>query len=289
MSSLVHLTRTCQFSAAHRYRRLEWSDEENRRIFGKCSNPNGHGHDYTCEVTVAGELDSRTGMVLNITELKSAMNRVIVAPCDGKFINLDHPAFVEMIPTSENLVLNFREQLYSAVAPTQLRSIRLSESRDFWIEWKAQVSGMLLTRTYDFCAGHRLWLSSLSADENKRLYGKCENPHGHGHNYLLEVTLRGAPDPQTGMVVNFDELDPVVAREVVERYDHKFLNSDVEDFADCVPTSENMCRVIWQRLDSALTASGVKAQLHRVGLRETPKNFFEYFGDNGDTGQGNRS
>jgi 6-pyruvoyltetrahydropterin/6-carboxytetrahydropterin synthase len=133
-----------------------------------------------------------------------------------------------------------------------------------------------LTRRYRFAASHRLHRPNFSEDENQRIYGKCSNPHGHGHNYSLEVTVSGAVDPATGMVANLGELDPFVEREVVEAFDHKYLNEEVREFAEDVPTAENICREIYRRLEPFPAV-----RLERVRLEETSKNSFEFDGEVG--------
>jgi 6-pyruvoyltetrahydropterin/6-carboxytetrahydropterin synthase len=127
-----------------------------------------------------------------------------------------------------------------------------------------------LTRRYRFAASHRLYTAKLSEAENKRVYGKCSNPYGHGHNYLLEVTVTGPVHPATGMIANLGQLDPFVQREVIEPFDQKFLNEEVAEFREQVATTENVCREIFRRLKSFPLA-----QLQRVRVEETSKNSFE--------------
>jgi 6-pyruvoyltetrahydropterin/6-carboxytetrahydropterin synthase len=130
-----------------------------------------------------------------------------------------------------------------------------------------------LTRRYRFSAAHRLHNDLLSAEENARLYGKCNNPYGHGHNYVLEVTVRGEIDAATGMVMDIGKLDGLVSREVIERFDHTHLNLDVEEFAHRVPTTENLCLEIAGRLRKEIEPG---RKLQKVRLEETDSNFFEY-------------
>jgi 6-pyruvoyltetrahydropterin/6-carboxytetrahydropterin synthase len=127
-----------------------------------------------------------------------------------------------------------------------------------------------LTRRYKFPASHRLHSEQLSAAENQAAYGKCNNPHGHGHNYALEVTVSGQVDPQTGMVCNLADLDGFVQREIVELYDHADLNS-LPVFADRVPTSENLCLEIYNTLKQNFSFAAVE----KVRMEETRKNSFE--------------
>ena len=130
-----------------------------------------------------------------------------------------------------------------------------------------------LTRRYIFSASHRLHSDELSDSENLATYGKCNNPYGHGHNYALEVTVSGQVNPQTGMVCNLVELDDVVRREVLDRFDHENLNVR-QEFAAAVPTTENLSEVIFNILKQSFTA----AHLDKVRLEETMMNSFEYSG-----------
>jgi 6-pyruvoyltetrahydropterin/6-carboxytetrahydropterin synthase len=133
---------------------------------------------------------------------------------------------------------------------------------------------ILLTRRYRFAASHRLYSSAFGEAENKRLYGKCGNPYGHGHNYILEVTLSGPVDPETGMVANLSELDPFVEREVIDPFDQKYLNEQVSEFRDSVPTTENVCREIYRRLKKFPAA-----RVEKVRIQETSNNSFEFTHD----------
>jgi len=128
---------------------------------------------------------------------------------------------------------------------------------------------------YEFCAAHRLHNAGLSEEENRALFGRCSNPGGHGHNYLLEVTVGGEPDPETGFVFDLALLDRVVEGEVVERYDHRHLNLDLEEYRDLIPTSENVVAAIGRRLTAALPPGA----LRRVVLRETERNIFTWEGE----------
>jgi 6-pyruvoyltetrahydropterin/6-carboxytetrahydropterin synthase len=132
-----------------------------------------------------------------------------------------------------------------------------------------------LGRRYRFSASHRLHSAHLTEEENCRIFGKCNNPFGHGHNYVVEVSLSGDVDPATGMIANLADLDDFVRRQVLEDFDHKSLNEDVPAFRDTVPTTENLCIEIFQRLKLF-----PKAKLERVRIEETGKNSFEYAGEN---------
>src|SRR5205807_8599035 len=105
-----------------------------------------------------------------------------------------------------------------------------------------------LTRRYRFAASHRLHNAQFAEEENKRLYGKCNNPYGHGHNYVVEVAVSGLVDPATGMIANLTDLDSFVEREVIEPFDHTYLNEEISEFRERVATTENICIEIFNRL-----------------------------------------
>src|ERR1035441_4051262 len=129
-------------------------------------------------------------------------------------------------------------------------------------------------RRYTVSASHRLHSEALSAEENWATYGKCNNPHGHGHNYVVEVLVAGAVDAETGMVINMAALDDVVRSRVVDRFDHANLNLDPL-FVNRVPTTENLCKAVFALLKNALPAG----ELERVRVEETDNNFFECDGE----------
>ena len=132
-----------------------------------------------------------------------------------------------------------------------------------------------LTKVYEFSAAHRLHSHALSDEENREIFGKCNNPAGHGHNYILEVTVKGDVDERTGLVAGLDFLDEVVQKQVYTRFDYKHLNIDAPEFEILNPTSENFVKVLWDVLEPNLRP----VALHRLRLRETPKNHFDYYGE----------
>jgi 6-pyruvoyltetrahydropterin/6-carboxytetrahydropterin synthase len=130
-----------------------------------------------------------------------------------------------------------------------------------------------LSRRYHMSASHRLHSDSFTEQENREIYGKCNNPYGHGHNYIIEVTVSGQVDQETGMICNLADLDQCVQKEVIGRFDHTNLNK-AECFSNQVPTTENLCRTIYALLSDRFTG----ARLERVRIEETSNNFFEYGG-----------
>jgi 6-pyruvoyltetrahydropterin/6-carboxytetrahydropterin synthase len=136
---------------------------------------------------------------------------------------------------------------------------------------------MLVTKRVEFSASHVCRNPALSDRENQELFGAAANPHGHGHNYAIEVTMEGTPDPVTGMVIDLKKLKEIVNREVVDLYDHRFLNYEVPPFDRIVPTPENIAIDIWRRLEPHLANDG--GRLHAVRVYETTDLYVDYFGD----------
>ena len=132
-----------------------------------------------------------------------------------------------------------------------------------------------VTRRAEFAASHYYHNPEFSAEENRRIFGKCNNPHGHGHNYTVEVTVGGDVDATTGMVMDLKELKKLLEKEVLELMDHRFLNKEVPVFSTTVPTTENIAMEIWKLLAPKLALG----KLHRIRLYETPDLFVDYFGE----------
>src|SRR5215212_4581476 len=265
VSRMVYATRRFEFSAAHRYWNAGWSREENERVFEKCTSPNGHGHNYTLDVTVKGQPDPITGMIMNMTELKALVGEVLEI-FDHKHLNEDTPYFKQRIPTTENIV----RVLWGLIAPqlpegAALARLRLYEMSDLWAEYDgAEEAGF--SRSYVFSAAHRLHTPALSEAENLALYGKCNNPNGHGHNYTLEVTVQGDIDEATGMVIDLVAMDRIV-HDILDQLDHKHLDREVADFADRASTAENIVISLWDAL-----APRFDGRLAHLKLWETKKN-----------------
>ena len=281
------ITRRASFSASHLYRLPELSEEENQRRFGPCSLPPGHGHNYELIVAMGGPLDG-DGMVLNLSDVKHAIRREVTAQLDFRFLNEAWPEFdlqspAGRLPTTEALALAIRDRL----APhLPVMGIRLYEHPDLWADVLSgpaidPMEAFLSIRTH-FAAAHRLARPELSQSENEAIYGKCARPHGHGHNYLLEVSVRGPIDPRTGMVCDLAALQQLVEDRVVEPFDHTFLNKDVEHFASCVPTAENIALHIADLLAEPIARLG--ARLHKVRLQESPNNAAEVFAETAQLG-----
>ncbi len=268
---MVYATRRFEFSASHRYWRDDWSTEQNERVFGKCTSRYGHGHNYTLDVTITGQVDPITGMIMNMADLKALVNEVLEA-FDHKHLNEDTPYFKEQIPTTENIVRVLWQliapRLPEGVVPARLR---LYEMADLWAEYDGTAETRF-SRSYGFSAAHRLHAPALSPDENVAIYGKCNNPNGHGHNYTLEVTVSGPVDATTGMVVDLLALDRNV-RSLLDQLDHTHLDQEVSAFQSRPSTAENIVVYLWDAL-----APRLMGRLVHLRLWETKKNIFEYAG-----------
>ena len=155
--------------------------------------------------------------------------------------------------------------------------LRLYETDKLWADVLGDSMEAFLTIRTHFAAAHRLARPELSFEENTAIYGKCARPHGHGHNYLLDITVRGAIDPRTGMVCDLSALQSAVDELVVEPFDHTFLNKDVEHFSNTVPTAENIALHIADLLQAPVAALG--ASLHKIRLQESPNNAAEVFAE----------
>src|SRR5580658_4034725 len=140
---------------------------------------------------------------------------------------------------------------------------------------------ILLTRRATFSASHYYWNPAWSEERNRAVFGRCANRNGHGHNYTLEVTVTGNVDPVSGFVVDLKWLKDVMEREVLDVYDHRHLNLEVPEFADVIPTTENIASAAWKRLEGVVAAAG-GAKLSRVRVYETDDIFADYRGESGE-------
>ena len=170
-------------------------------------------------------------------------------------------------------------QVWKSLTPylqnADLHLVHLYEESTLSAEYYGKDQMVYLTKVYEFSASHRLHSPALTDEENKAVFGKCNNPYGHGHNYVLEVTIKGEVNPRTGMVADIDLLDRVIEKQVFSRFDHRHLNLDTTEFERVNPTSENFVRVLWEIVEPHLKP----VALHRLRLQETPKSYFDYYGD----------
>ncbi len=265
------INRRAQFSASHRYWLPELSEAENQQRFGACSRAPGHGHNYVLYVSMPGQLDEY-GMVLNLSDVKHVIRQEVTGQLDFSYLNDVWPEFAATLPTTENMA----RVIWQRLAPhLPLARITLYEHPELWAEYLGNDMEAYLTTSTHFSAAHRLAKESLSFEENCEIYGKCARPHGHGHNYHLEVTIRGQIDERTGMIADLGALQQLIDDLVVEPFDHTFLNKDVAYFAEVVPTAENIAVHIRDLLAGPVRDLG--AELYRIKLVESPNNSAEVY------------
>lgn len=222
------------------------------------------------QATVAGEPDPRTGFLCNIKVIDDLLRDRAV------------PAALEMVralgpdATPERFLHAAWEHLATErpAGPTLTR-LRLFTTPYLYYTFRRENPEVIqLTEQFEFSAAHRLHCPTLTPQENRQLFGKCNNPRGHGHNYVVEVTVAGAADDAAGQVCSRERLERVVKERVIDRFDHKHLNEDTEEFRDLNPTVENIARVVWGLLADHVAP----ARLARVRVYETPKTWADYRG-----------
>jgi 6-pyruvoyltetrahydropterin/6-carboxytetrahydropterin synthase len=263
------INRRAEFSASHRYWFPEQSELSNFEQFGACARFPGHGHNYELYVSMLGEIDLH-GMVLNLSDVKHVIKREITGQLDFSHLNDAWPEFKDSLPTTENIA----RLIWHRLAPhLPLVNIRLYEHPRLWADYKGAGMQAYLTVGTHFSAAHRLALPDLSFEENSEIYGKCARPNGHGHNYHMEVTVKGEVDARTGMLVDLVKLHKVIEDVVIEPLDHTFLNKDIPHFETVVPTAENIAVYAARLLKGPIQALG--ATIERVKLIESPNNSCE--------------
>ncbi len=272
------ITRRACFSASHRYWLPELSSTENLESFGLCATSPGHGHNYELIVSMNGGLDAN-GMVLNLSEVKHAISKEVTSQLDFQFLNEAWPEFdiskpQGCLPTTEALVLIIWNRLKTYLP---LVGIRLYEQAALWADYLGNEMETFITIRTHFAAAHRLAREELSPEENTLIYGKCARPHGHGHNYLVDITVRGSVNKRTGMVCDLSALQKLVNELIVEPFDHTFLNKDINHFRTCVPTAENIALHISDILTQPIKELG--ANLHKIRLQESPNNAAEVYAE----------
>jgi 6-pyruvoyltetrahydropterin/6-carboxytetrahydropterin synthase len=269
---MLYLSRKVYFSSTRTYRRPEWSDEKNQAEFGRYSSKHGFGNRFDLEIMVRGKLNVDSGIVVNTTDIKHIVNDFLDEELEGKYLNKEHPYFSKVNPSTENIGNYIFDSLKDKFEGCELYRIRLYENSHLSIE--RMLGGMTyLTRKYHFCSAHRLHSKNLSDKENIEIFGKCNNLYGHGHNYYVDVQVIGTPDPETGLLMKLSDLDTIVEREIINKFDHKHLNLDTEEFRDLNPTSEVLAMVIFNLLKPYIH------NLYKIGVWETENNYFEFLGE----------
>lgn len=277
MSEICTISRRVTFAASYRYWLPELSEAENWQRFGIAAR--APGSTFTLWVQVRGPVD-RYGMVANLsTTIKRTLQREVLQPLHGAYLNEVWPEFATTLPSSEFLAIALWRRLAPCWAEQHLSlsQIQLSPDSSLSVDYRGQAMEADLTIHTHFSAAHRLSLPSLTLQQNSEIYGKCARPSGHGHNYQLWVTVRGLIDPRTGMVIELNQLHELVDREIIDHLDHTFLNEDISAFGAIVPTAENIAIYIRDRLLQPIQSLGV--QLVKIRLDETDNNSCEVYVD----------
>ncbi len=247
----VLLNKRIEFAAAHRYIRTEWDEAKNRATFGRCYNPPAHGHNYLLEVTVSGEIDPKTGMVVNLFDLKRVLLAVL-EEFDHKNLNLDMPYFTDRIPTSEN----FAHVLWSKLASQRdigtLHTLRLCEDEDLYAEITAADG------------------PDVAAVAKRYSFNAIQENH-QGRDWDFYVTVHGTIDPVTGMVTDIAALDRLVQDTVVKAFDRQDLRQVLGSES---VRGEALTKAIWDRLTGRLSGG----TLRNVRLAQTRDISFDYAG-----------
>lgn len=267
----IIVNRRAQFSASHRYWLSELSEAKNIEKFGACSRFPGHGHNFVLFVYLAGEVD-KYGKVLNLSQVKQVIKQEVTSQLNFSDLNEVWSEFQQTLPTTENIAKVIFERLTPHLKVVR---VQLFETSTLWADYMGNPMEAYLTTSTHFSAAHRLAHPQLSPEENFEIYGKCARPNGHGHNYHLEVTVKGEIDPRTGMIVDLGALHQVIKDYVVEPFDHTFLNLDIPYFATVVPTAENIALHISNLLRSPIQDLG--SELFKVKLIESPNNSCEIY------------
>ena len=265
------INRRAKFSASHRYWLPELSEAENAAQFGPCMRFPGHGHNYILYVSMIGEVDAN-GMVLNLSDVKHVIRNEVTEPLDFSYLNEAWEDFQQTLPTTENLA----RVIWNRLSPhLPLVDIKLIENENLWAEYQGNAMEAYLTVNTHFSAAHRLAHVDLSFEENSEIFGKCARINGHGHNYHVDITVKGDIHPRTGMIVDLVALQETIDRLIIQPMDHSFLNKDVPYFERVVPTAENIAAYMVKTLQGPIADLG--AQLYKVKLYESPNNACEVY------------
>jgi len=268
---LLTVSKRLEFSASRRLFVNEWSDAENLAAFGpETSARYGTGRNYVAYFVFSGTVDPATGMLMNISEIKERVGRVLRDGFDHKFLNEDNPAFAGMPPTAENVA----RELFNDAVPlfkdgkAQLVACHLSESEErsatFFADGISEANYW-----FQFSAARQTMSPRLTAEENEKLFGAAASPFGHGHNYRARLTFQGRDAAPRRPLVPYDDMEQCLGS-LRSELDHKNLNHEVPGLKDQPVTTENLARYIHRRV-------GETRPVHRVRLHERDDFFAEYW------------
>ncbi len=235
--------------------------------FGGFPSLTGAGQYFAIAVTLSGELHAQTSYLLNIKQVDETVRRQVI------------PALTELVRAGRfgggaNALLQIFDLLRNAFDGVRVDAATLALTPLLHLQVRSTEHPMVrLSQKFEFSASHRLHSPQLTDEENRRSFGKCNNPHGHGHNYELQVTLAGDPD-ERGLVIDVPAFERIVSSTVIDRFDHKNLNVETSEFHGLIPSVENIAMVIYRMLKPKFAAE--RARLASVTVWETPKTWCEY-------------
>ena len=257
--------------------RARVADDADRSVNGFAGNPGlwDMAPFLTLAATVAGHVDARTGIMLNI-KLVDRVLREHAVP----FLRRAYYGSGASMPGAPwgrrhvgGYLRNLMERVQGYFLPHELRRLSLGLSPYLTYAVEDKETAVEMSLRFEFCAAHRLHSAALSAAKNVAVFGRCNNENGHGHNYEIDVVVAGEPDEKTGVIVGVAELQRVVNERIIEAFDHKHLNLDCEEFASLNPTVENIAKVLFGRLKGHVPGG---AKLAAMRVWETPKTMCEY-------------
>lgn len=220
--------------------------------------------------TLQGEIDPESSYLCNIQVVDQAVREKVIGPACERFPGQSYESLLQFA---------WQELADEFPSNCQLKQLDLIASPFLSYHIQANEPAMIqLTQQYEFSASHRLNNPELSDEQNLELFGKCNNPQGHGHNYVVEVTVAGQSTPD-GPIVSITQMDALVKQMVIDRMDHKNLNVEVDEFDELNPSVENIAKVIWGYLQPHMDALGDgEVQLVNIRVNETPKTWADYRG-----------
>lgn len=251
------------FSAARVTRSPHLSEEDNRRLFGIAAAPSGHGHNYRLRLTLGGEVSDESGLIADYNATAMAL-AAIQQDLDHKNLSTDVPDLGEL-PSTTEILARYLHDRFAGVLP--VARVRLYEMDHFFAEFDNSGRSFLAYQI-PFDAAHRLHAPGLTDKQNREIFDKCNNPHGHGHRYRVEATVGGELDQRTGALYNLTELIEGMNR-ALEPWQYRHLDLETDDFKTQASTGENIVTTLWPKMNSAL-----ESRLVRLRLWETPNNRF---------------
>lgn len=260
----IGLSRRCHFSAAHTYKVPQLSEAKNREVYGELYVEAGFGHNFILEVQVSGDFDRESGMICDLGYLDTCL-RQVTDLFDHQYLNSDYELFSKQVPTPENMCIELFTQLRSLLSKKkiQIKNVRLYEGDRFWCDYSGDDGICIVTQKVVISCLHRHHNSDLTEEQNEELYSKCSKIHGH--EYQVELSLRGKVDPLTGMAYSRPKMKQILERRIVKVFHGKYLN----DFL-----GNTSGEIILQKFEGYLRPEFPDPVFYGLRVRETRKNHF---------------